>query len=85
MLHVPRYSCQRAPLNSGNESLGWWSDRREEQHFYWAGDGAGELEEDFRGRCDCHARGSCVKPGVRCNCDAGAEAWTYDAGHITDR
>jgi len=80
-----RYDCKEAPLNSGNESNAWWTDRHEEQHFYWSGSSRVEEVMGFQGVCYCHAQGSCVTPEALCNCDAGESAWSYDDGQLTDR
>ena len=34
-----QYDCLDAPLNIGNDSLAWWTDRNDKTHIYWAGDG----------------------------------------------
>ena len=34
-------------------------------------------------QCTCPT--SCPRPASLCNCDAGASAWTYDDGQLTDR
>ena len=80
-----RYDCKMAPLNSDNESNAWWMDRHEKLHFYWSGSGDVESYLSYEGVCYCHHQQICLTEDVKCNCDAGEEAWTYDDGQLTDR
>ena len=80
-----RYDCKKAPLNSGNESNAWWMDRHETPHFYWSGAGDVESYLGYEGVCYCYHQQICLREGVKCNCDAAEEAWTYDDGQLTDR
>jgi len=35
--------------------------------------------------CACGEKGSCVEPGLLCNCDKNDEQWRSDEGFITKR
>ena len=64
-------SCLGTPLNSwsagDNESLAmaWWTDRNDETHLHWTGDGLDYGKGDFEGGgggCACGRDGSCLDP-----------------------
>ena len=61
-------SCLGTPLNSwsagDNSSLAmaWWTDRNDETHLHWTGDGLGYGKGDFEGGgggCACGKDASC--------------------------
>ena len=43
-----QYDCLNAPLNVENDSFAWWTDRHDNTHIYWTGDG----QEVYKG-CQC--------------------------------
>ena len=64
-------SCLGTPLNSwsagDNSSLAmaWWTDRNDETHLHWTGDGLGYGKGEFEGGgggCACGKDASCHDP-----------------------
>ena len=43
-----QYDCLNAPLNVENDPFAWWTDRHDNTHIYWTGDG----QEVYKG-CQC--------------------------------
>ena len=43
-----QYDCLNAPLNVENDPFAWWTDRHDNTHIYWTGDG----QDVYKG-CQC--------------------------------
>lgn len=79
-----QYDCMGAPLNYGNVSFAWWTDRHEATHTFWSGSGRDKDEkENEGGLCECGLgeKKKCFRPDLGCNCDANnGSIWLRDEG-----